>query len=242
MRLRFVQGIVGAFLALTFLAASAGQEIKGTVKKVNLDDHTLVLDQEGLHKDVKVTLTGDATFDAGEGKTVDIHELKVGDRITLMNAVVANKIKRILPEPLRGPLESSGTTSAQPLQAPAAVLLHGVPVPILKVKFDFPYVIYQGLTIYLLIAIGWHGGEELAELDRRDRSAQRARVHGRRVRHELRHRHPRLPRPLARSRRLRRIDKATVAGYYGSDSAGTFVTCLGVLDDGEHRTTTPTCR
>jgi hypothetical protein len=28
---------------------------------------------------------------------------------------------------------------------------------------------------------------------------------------------------------LRRIDAATVAGYYGSDSAGTFVTCLGVL-------------
>ena len=28
---------------------------------------------------------------------------------------------------------------------------------------------------------------------------------------------------------MRRIDKATVAGYYGSDSAGTFVTCLGVL-------------
>ena len=28
---------------------------------------------------------------------------------------------------------------------------------------------------------------------------------------------------------LRRIDAATVAGYYGSDSAGTFVTCVGVL-------------
>jgi hypothetical protein len=28
---------------------------------------------------------------------------------------------------------------------------------------------------------------------------------------------------------MRRIDRATVAGYYGSDSAGTFVTCLGVL-------------
>jgi hypothetical protein len=28
---------------------------------------------------------------------------------------------------------------------------------------------------------------------------------------------------------LRRIDAATVGGYYGSDSAGTFVTCLGVL-------------
>jgi hypothetical protein len=30
--------------------------------------------------------------------------------------------------------------------------------------------------------------------------------------------------------KLRQIDAATVAGYYGSDSAGTFVTCKGVLD------------
>src|SRR5260370_1740260 len=29
---------------------------------------------------------------------------------------------------------------------------------------------------------------------------------------------------------LRRIDAATVAAYYGSDSAGTFVTCVGVLN------------
>ena len=29
--------------------------------------------------------------------------------------------------------------------------------------------------------------------------------------------------------RMRHIDQATVAGYYGSDSAGTFVTCIGVL-------------
>ena len=34
---------------------------------------------------------------------------------------------------------------------------------------------------------------------------------------------------LSAMTRMRRIDKATVAGYYGSDSAGTFVTCLGVL-------------
>src|SRR5712672_9057 len=40
----------------------------------------------------------------------------------------------------------------------------GFLVPILKVKLDFPHVIYQGLTIYLLLAIGWHGGEELAML------------------------------------------------------------------------------
>jgi hypothetical protein len=29
--------------------------------------------------------------------------------------------------------------------------------------------------------------------------------------------------------RLRRVDRATVAGYYGSDSAGTFATCVAVL-------------
>jgi hypothetical protein len=29
--------------------------------------------------------------------------------------------------------------------------------------------------------------------------------------------------------RLRRVDAATVAGYYGSDSAGTYATCVGVL-------------
>jgi hypothetical protein len=29
--------------------------------------------------------------------------------------------------------------------------------------------------------------------------------------------------------KMRRIDRATVAGYYGSDSAGTFATCVGVL-------------
>src|SRR5262249_29313871 len=40
----------------------------------------------------------------------------------------------------------------------------GFLVPILGVKLDFPHVIYQGLTIFLLLAIGWHGGEELAKL------------------------------------------------------------------------------
>ena len=34
---------------------------------------------------------------------------------------------------------------------------------------------------------------------------------------------------MLRQTKLRKIDAATVAGYYGSDSAGTFVTCLGVL-------------
>ena len=40
----------------------------------------------------------------------------------------------------------------------------GFLLPLLKVDFEFPYVIYQGLTMYLLLAIGWHGGEELAAI------------------------------------------------------------------------------
>ncbi len=35
----------------------------------------------------------------------------------------------------------------------------GFAIPLLRVPFEFPKVLYQGLTMYLLIAIGWHGGE-----------------------------------------------------------------------------------
>lgn len=103
----------------------------------------------------------------------------------------------------------------------------GFLIPLLKVPLEFPPALYKGLTIYLLIAIGWHGGEELAELTADDFSlalgfmvigfftntliAIMAYYALRRMTH------------------LRRIDAATVAGYYGSDSAGTFVTCVGVL-------------
>src|SRR5262249_50312628 len=94
--------------------------------------------------------------------------------------------------------------------------------PILKVKFDFPYVIYQGLTIYLLLAIGWHGGEELAGLDAKQLSgALGFMVVGFCLNFVIG-----ILAWLALNAftSLRRIDKATVAGYYGSDSAGTFVT------------------
>ena len=106
----------------------------------------------------------------------------------------------------------------------------GFLIPILHVKLEFPKAVYQGLTIYLLLAIGWHGGEELAGLE------------------------PALYRQAAGfmligfctnfvigiatynillwTTRLRQVDAATIAGYYGSDSAGTFVTCMGVLAAG----------
>ena len=40
----------------------------------------------------------------------------------------------------------------------------GFAIPLLKVPFEFPKSLYQSLTIYLLVAIGWHGGELMAEL------------------------------------------------------------------------------
>jgi hypothetical protein len=103
----------------------------------------------------------------------------------------------------------------------------GFSVPLLRVPFDFPPVMYQGLTIYLLIAIGWHGGEELADLG----AHELAQAGGLMVigfllnfvigclAYVM----------LRRGTKLRRVDAATVAGYYGSDSAGTFVTCVGIL-------------
>jgi hypothetical protein len=103
----------------------------------------------------------------------------------------------------------------------------GFVVPLLGIAFEFPHVIYQGLTIYLLVAIGWHGGEELADLT--GAMLQQALMfmvlgfatnffigifaYG----------------ILRVWTKLRRVDAATVAAYYGSDSAGTFVTCVGVL-------------
>lgn len=103
----------------------------------------------------------------------------------------------------------------------------GFLLPLLKVDFEFPDVIYQGLTMYLLLAIGWHGGEELAAIH----ASSIGQIAGFMVvgfvlnfaigmiAYLL----------LGRLTSLRKVDKATVAGYYGSDSAGTFATAVGIL-------------
>lgn len=103
----------------------------------------------------------------------------------------------------------------------------GFLIPILKVRFEFPYVIYQGLTMYLLLAIGWHGGEELAKISASSIGAivgfmvlgfvLNCAIGGLAYV------------GLSRLKSLRKVDRATIAGYYGSDSAGTFATCVAVL-------------
>jgi hypothetical protein len=103
----------------------------------------------------------------------------------------------------------------------------GFLVPILKVPYKFPKQIYQGIVLYLLVAIGWHGGEELAKMS----GEGFAEALGFAVIGLLANIVIGLTAygMLRKMTRMRRIDCATVGGYYGSDSAGTFLTCVGVL-------------
>ena len=103
----------------------------------------------------------------------------------------------------------------------------GFLIRMLKVDFEFPYVIYQGLTMYLLVAIGWHGGEELADI----KASSIGHIVGFMITGFVLNFVIGMLAYLLLSRltTLRRVDKATVAGYYGSDSAGTFATCVAVL-------------
>jgi hypothetical protein len=103
----------------------------------------------------------------------------------------------------------------------------GFLIPIFRVAFEFPHQVYQGLTLYLLLAIGWEGGEKLAKLDPAVlEQALGFMVVGFVLNFFIGIVAFILLRTMTR---LRKVDAATVAGYYGSDSAGTFVTCVGVL-------------
>jgi uncharacterized protein len=103
----------------------------------------------------------------------------------------------------------------------------GFLIPILKVRFEFPYVIYQGLTMYLLVSIGWQGGEELAKIQPADiDNIAGFTAMGFALNFVI----GCLAYVLLKyTTSMRRVDRATVAGYYGSDSAGTFATCVAVL-------------
>jgi uncharacterized protein len=103
----------------------------------------------------------------------------------------------------------------------------GFLIPIFRVRFEFPYVIYQGLTMYLLLAIGWHGGEELAKIKPNEvGTIVGFMVLGFVLNFVIGGLAYLLLGVLSS---MRKVDKATVAGYYGSDSAGTFATCVAFL-------------
>lgn len=117
---------------------------------------------------------------------------------------------------------------AQKLFQPLLLFFYaGFLIPLLKVPYKFPKQIYQGIVLYLLVAIGWHGGEELAGMSGNGFVEALgfavigfcANVFIGITAYGL----------LRKMTRMRRVDCATVGGYYGSDSAGTFLTCVGVL-------------
>ncbi|MBX9571834.1 MAG: sodium-dependent bicarbonate transport family permease [Candidatus Obscuribacterales bacterium] len=104
----------------------------------------------------------------------------------------------------------------------------GLCIPLLKIHLEFPQSIYQGLTIYLLISIGWHGGEELAVLPPNELvHAGVFMLVGFLTNGIIGLIAYFLLRTFVPS--FRKVDSAAVAAYYGSDSAGTFLTCMGTL-------------
>jgi uncharacterized protein len=216
-------------VALAFVVAAlavavpliAGQ-VKGEIKSIDRSSSQMVVHDEETKKDVTVSLSALTVKNTGR--------LKPGVKVVVNEEFVASNVSVDESKPReRGPiLREFWHNFTHNLFKPLLLFFYlGFLVPILKVEFEFPYVIYQGLTIYLLLAIGWHGGEELSKID----PSSIKNVAGFMllgfvlnffigvIAYVL----------LTAMTTMRRVDKATVAGYYGSDSAGTFATCLGVL-------------
>jgi hypothetical protein len=208
-------------------------EIKGKIKSIDRAKSEIVVVDEKTEKDVTVILSalgksglgkGDAFKDLKEGKHVTVGSAFMATKITLDDDKSADKAHHMTL------LQEFWFNFTHNLFKPLLLFFYlGFLVPILKVEFEFPYAIYQALTIYLLLAIGWHGGEELAKkLDFASATSLVGFMAVGFVTNFIVGVTAYLALKLL-CPRLRRIDQATVAGYYGSDSAGTFVTCLGVL-------------
>lgn len=219
-----------ALLTMLSLGASfaSAEDIHGTLKEVDPSGHRIIVEPKGSHEPITVQLADDARIQAPEGQSLSLATLKPGAQVTVHDEMLSPGIAVDPPAPQRSILGNFWYNFTHNLFKPLLLFFYlGFLVPIFRVKFEFPYVIYQGITIYLLIAIGWHGGEELSQLSA---SALGPVIGFMGVGFVLNFFIGVLAYVLLSfMTKMRRVDKATVAGYYGSDSAGTFVTCLGVL-------------
>ncbi len=213
------------------VAIAADGPIRGEVQSIDHATAQAVIRDEASKQDVTVNLSSLARPPASRlGKKVDLRDLRPGTKVVVHEGVIASglEIDEARPKPRGSILREFWHNFTHNLFKPLLLFFYlGFLVPILKVEFEFPYAMYQALTIYLLLAIGWHGGEELAKID----PSLLGNVAGFMVvgfltnlgigvlAYVL----------LSALTPMRRIDRATVAGYYGSDSAGTFATCVGVL-------------
>ena len=222
--------------ALATAPPTRADDLRGPIKSIDVDNNRLVVHDEASQRDVVVYFTRATTLlRQADGSVQSIKGLKVGTPIIVSDAITASRIAiDDVQESDASP--SSPTTMVHEfwnnfrhnLFKPLLLFFYlGFLVPILRVQFEFPYVMYQALTIYLLIAIGWHGGEELAHLNA---GSIKTIVGFMAVGFLANTLIGLMAFAILRAvTRMRRIDQATVAGYYGSDSAGTFVTTLGVL-------------
>ncbi len=221
-------GVCALILPTCFAAAARAQTLSGTILEYDRAAGQITLDQPSLHKHVRLRMTPDIAIRSSSGQPLGAADLKPGMRVRFANVAHASEVQvqehaeypSFLPELLHNIRHN--------LFKPLLLFFYlGFLVPILGVKFEFPYAMYQALTIYLLLAIGWHGGEELAQLSPSSFGTVAGFMGLGFVTNLFIGTLSYLV--LRAVTRLRRVDQATVAGYYGSDSAGTFVTALGVL-------------
>ncbi len=210
-------------------------DVQGTVKSVDVRGRRFVLTTKSGDQDVVVRVN-EGTPLGGNGKKLnDLAALKPGTLVKVTNTIVASEVT-INPEATSGSDAASGRSVLgefwynfrHNLFKPLLLFFYlGFVMVLLKVQYEIPYVVYQALTMYLLLAIGWHGGEELAGI----KLNMLGPVLGFMVMGFLLNFVIGVMAfgILRKATHLREVDQATVAGFYGSDSAGTFVTCLGVL-------------
>ena len=189
------------------------------------DSHALTVTTDYVDRfPVKFT---DKTEFSINGRQSDAAQLRPGDKVKIVSgkASAAQAIDVTRVSLFQEFIENFRHNLFKPL---LLFFYMGFLVPLLKIAFEFPQAIYQGLTIYLLISIGWHGGEELAALTGNTlMQAVNFLILGFFTNGLIGLMAYLMLRKFVPT--LRNIDAATVAAYYGSDSAGTFVTTLGVL-------------
>jgi hypothetical protein len=225
-----------AVLVVTVVPALVwAEDVLGTVKSVDVRGRRFVLTTKSGDQDIVVRVNEGTPLGGDGTKISELAALKPGTQVRVTNAIVASEVT-IGPEKQL----ATGTTSERSvlgefwynfrhnLFKPLLLFFYlGFVIVLLKVQYEIPYVIYQALTMYLLLAIGWHGGEELAGIKLNTLGPVLGFMV---VGFGLNFVIGMISFGVLRAvTRLREVDQATVAGFYGSDSAGTFVTCLGVL-------------
>lgn len=168
-RFALVAGMALLVIGLPVLA----EELRGTVKSVDGEKQRMIVHDELAQRDVVVSFNKLTSLMSADPNQSTLTDIKPGAHVTINDTLTASKVTveetraaRSENEVNRSILGEFWYNFRHNLFKPLLLFFYlGFLVPILRVHFEFPYVMYQALTIYLLIAIGWHGGEELAHLE-----------------------------------------------------------------------------